>query len=87
MVVALVFLFGIANFALQQAVRLSGHPLVAQMEWFRAAGGRIALALEFVILLAALALALQGVAGIGWGYGFYTALNALAAWLLLRRRG
>ena len=84
MVVALVFLMGVANFALHQAVRLSGHPILEQMQWFRAGNGKATLALEFLVLLAALALAMQGLPGIAWGYGFYTALNALAAWLLLR---
>ena len=67
MALVIIFLLGIGNFALHKAVLESGHALLGQMPWFvHMLGGRITLATEFLVLLAALALAgcgfrLQGV--------------------------
>ena len=86
---ALVFIFvlGIGNFALHKAVLESGHPLLGQMPWFvHMLGGRITLATEFLVLLAALLLAANGWQGLAWAYLAYTGLNAVAAWLILTDR-
>jgi hypothetical protein len=65
----------------------SGHPLVGRMPWFvHMVGGRATLAAEFLILLGAMLLVATGLAGWGWAYLGYTALNAFAAWLILTRR-
>lgn len=87
MAVIFIFLMGIGNFALHKAVLESRHPLLGQMpsivERF---GGRLTLATEFLVLLAALLLAANGWAGLVWAYLAYTALNAFAAWLILGDR-
>jgi hypothetical protein len=82
-----IFVLGIANFAMHKAVLESGHPLVGRMPWFvHMLGGRATLAAEFLILLGAMLLVATGLAGWGWAYLGYTALNAFAAWLILTRR-
>lgn len=85
--IAIVFLLGIANFALHRAVLESGHAIVRTM---RASDSiftpRITLALEFGLLLAAMLLVAYGHSGWGLTYGIYTSLNALMAWLILTRR-
>lgn len=83
----IVFLLGIGNFAAQQAVLASKHPLLGQIPlFFRLLGGRFSLVLEFAMLLGAMLLAAQG--SLGWAafYASYTAVNGLAAWLILSRR-
>ena len=76
----LTFLLGIGNFALHAAIRNSRHATLAQIP--RKAG----YALEFVLLLAALLLVGNGQPGWAWAYLLYTALNGVAAWLILSRR-
>lgn len=83
----IVFVLGVANFALHKAVLESGHPMLRQMPYFgRGPGGRATLVVEFVVLLGALLLVSTGFTGWGWLYAGYTALNALGAWLVLTRR-
>ena len=85
MAVALVFLLGIANFALHSAVLGSGHVVVRALTGSGAVTGRLTLVLEFAVLVVAL-LASQ-VDGIwGWAYAIYTAMNASAAWAILTGR-
>lgn len=87
MVLALIFLLGVGNFAMHGAVLGSGHPLLGRSPWFvHLLGGRITLATEFLLLLAAMLFAAQGFPGAGWAYLGYTGLNGLAAWLILSRR-
>jgi len=87
MVIFFVFLLGIGNFALHRAVLSSRHPALAQLAWLvQGLGRRASLVLEFALLLAALLLAARGHPGWGWVYFGYSALNALAAWLILSRR-
>ena len=87
MVILFVFLLGIGNFALHRAVLGSGHPALAQLGWLTTRmAGRASLALEFVLLLAALLLAAGGHPGWAWTYLGYSALNGIAAWLILSRR-
>lgn len=87
MVIFFVFLLGIGNFALHRAVLGSGHPALAELAWLvRGLGGRASLLIEFVLLVAALLLAAAGHPGWAWVYLAYSALNALAAWLILTRR-
>ena len=57
MAILIIFLLGVGNFALHRAVMDSGHPLVGRMPWFvHALNGRLTLAIEFLLLLAALLL-------------------------------
>lgn len=83
----IVFLLGIGNFALHRAVLESGHPLIEQMPGFVSLfGGRLTLAAEFLVLLAALALVAHGWTGVAWAYLVYSVLNAVTAWLILSGR-
>ena len=83
----LIFLLGVGNFALHKAVLESGHPLLGHMPWFvHMLGGRGSLVAEFLILLGAMLLAGTGSSGWAWGYFGYTALNGIAAWLILTKR-
>lgn len=85
--IVLLFLCGIANFALRQAVLESGHPVLGQMPQVAALlGGRFGLAIEFTLLLGSMLMVAEGALGWAWGYGFYSLLNALSAWLILSRR-
>lgn len=85
--VLVIFVLGVANFAMHKAVLESGHPLVGEMPAIvHKLGGRVTLAAEFVLLLGAMLLVAAGHAGWGWAYLGYTALNAIAAWLILGRR-
>lgn len=87
MVILFVFALGVGNFALHRAVLDSRHPLVAQMAWLvDRFGGRGSLVLEFAVLLGAMLLAADGRPGWAWAYLGYSALNAIAAWLILSRR-
>jgi hypothetical protein len=82
-----VFALGIGNFTLHKAVLESGHPLLAQMAWLvDVLGGRGSLALEFVVLVAAMLLVAGGEPGWVWVYLAYSGLNGLAGWLILSQR-
>lgn len=82
-----IFLMGIGNFALHRAVLASGHPLLAHLALGRSTvARRVTLAVEFVILLAAMLGAANGLPGLGWGYLLYTMANGLSGWLILSGR-
>lgn len=87
MALLLIFLLGVGNFAMHGAVLGSGHPMLGRSPWFiHLLGGRITLATEFLLLLAAMLLEAEGWSWVLWAYLGYSALNALAAWLILTRR-
>lgn len=87
MALVAIFLLGIGNFALHRAVLESGHPMLAQPRWYlHRLGGRVTLATEFLLLFAAMLLAAQGWTWVAAVYAGYTALNAVAAWLIISRR-
>jgi hypothetical protein len=87
MAIVLIFLLGVGNFAMHKAVLESGHPLLGHVPWFmHLLGGRAGLITEFLLLLAALLLVAQGYSAWGWAYFGYSALNGVAAWLILTRR-
>jgi hypothetical protein len=87
MALVLIFLLGIGNFAMHKAVLESGHPLLGQMPWFvHLLGGRASLAVEFLLLFAALLLTREGGLVWIWLYFGYSGINAVAAWLILSRR-
>lgn len=83
--VALIFLLGIANFALHRAVLEKGQRLIGQIPGaVHILGLRLSLVAEFLVLLLAMLLAANGWPGIAIGYLVYTLLNAGAAWLMLK---
>lgn len=87
MVIAFLFLLGVANFAMHRAVLESGHPLLGRMPWFvHLLGGRFSLLVEFIMLLGAMLMVAEGSAAWLWGYVAYSAINAVSAWLILDRR-
>jgi hypothetical protein len=87
MAIVTLFLLGIANFAMHKAVLESGHPLIGHSPWFvHLLGGRFSLAVEFFMLLGAMLMVDAGAHGWAWGYGVYSLVNGLAAWLILSGR-
>lgn len=83
----IIFLLGIANFAINRAVFESGHPLLAHMPQIsRTLGRRAALLSEFAVLFVALMLSVEGWPGFAFAYAGYSLLNAFAAWLILTRK-
>lgn len=87
MAIAFLFVLGIGNFTLHKAVLESGHPLIDRMNWFTGGReGRGSLLIEFLVLLSAMLLAANGWTWAVWFYLGYSALNALAAWLILGGR-
>ena len=87
MLIVVLFLLGVANFALHKAVLDSGHPMLdALPSFYRSAGGRFSLMFEFVVLLVAMLLAANGWPGAATAYGIYSVLNLGTAWLVLTGR-
>lgn len=87
MAIFMLFLLGIANFAMHKAVLESGHPLLGQMPWFfHMLGGRFSLVVEFGMLLAAMLMVGGGSTGWAWVYSAYSLLNGISAWLILTGR-
>lgn len=83
----IIFLLGIANFAINGAVFGRGHPLFARLpQSSQTLGRRAALVSEFAVLFFALLLSVKGWPGYAWAYGVYTSVNAAAAWLILSGR-
>ncbi len=87
MAILVIFLLGIANFGLHKAVLESRHPMLGQMPWFfHLMGGRFSLGVEFLMLLGSMLMVAGGSTGWAWGYGAYSVLNGVSAWLILSRR-
>lgn len=87
MAILITFLLGIGNFALHRAVMDSGHPLLGRMPWFiHALNGRITMAVEFLLLFAALMFAAQDNVSGPIAYVVYSVLNSFSAWLILTDR-
>jgi hypothetical protein len=87
MAVFMLFLLGIANFAIHKAVLESGHPLLGRMPWFfHMLGGRFSLGVEFLMLLAAMLSAAAGSVTWAWIYAVWSVLNGISAWLILTGR-
>ena len=83
----LVFALGVANFALHRAAMDSRSTSIRQFPWLATRRGRrLALSLEFAVLLAAMLLVANGWPEAGWGYLVYTLANGLSAWLILSDR-
>lgn len=87
MALVIIFLLGVANFAMHKAVLESGHPMVGLAPWyFHLLGGRVSLAVEFLMLLGTMLMVAYGTAGWGWFYALYSVANAASAWLILSGR-
>ncbi|WP_247713347.1 hypothetical protein [Qipengyuania polymorpha] len=87
MLVIVLFLLGIGNFAVHKAVLESGHPMLdALPAFYKSGGGRVSLGFEFVLLLVAMLLAANGFPGMGVAYGIYSLFNFGTAWLVLTGR-
>jgi len=87
MILGLLFILGIANFALHKAVLESGHAMLdALPRFYRSAGGRVSLLFEFLVLLAAMLLWSGGWLGAIWAYVVYSAVNFFSGWLVLSGR-
>ena len=87
MLLGILFVLGMANFAMRKAMLESNHPVLDSLPAaFRAGGGRISLALEFLILLLAMLLAAHDWPAAAWSYAFYSVLNGVTAWVLLNHR-
>lgn len=83
----IIFVLGIANFAINRAVFESGHPLFARLPQIsQTLGRRAALVSEFAVLLVALMLSVEGWPLFALAYAAYTLCNGGAAWLILTRR-
>ena len=87
MAILITFLLGIGNFALHRAALESRHPMLVRAQWqWSSPRGRMSMALEFVLLLAALILVAGGRTGWAIAYAVYSALNGFSVWLILSRR-
>ena len=87
MALAALYILGTVNFAVHKAVLESGHPMLDTLPAsLRARGGRASLLFEYVVLVAAMALAANGWPAAAWGYAFYSGLNAMMAWAILTKR-
>lgn len=83
----IIFVLGIANFAINRAVFQPRHPLFARLSQPSQRLGRVvALVSEFTVLFFALLLSVEGWPGYAWAYAVYTAVNLVAAWLILNGR-
>ena len=85
MALGIVFLLGIANFALHSAVLGSGHVVVRALTGSGAVTSRLTLVLEFAVLVVAL-MVTQADGTWLWAYAIYTGCNAAAAWAILTGR-
>jgi hypothetical protein len=87
MAILILFVLGIANFAMVKAVLESGHPLLGHVPWyFHMLNGRISLLVEFIVLLGVMLMVESGSTGWAYGYFAYSLINATAAWLILSGR-
>ncbi|QYJ07332.1 hypothetical protein [Qipengyuania flava] len=83
----ILFALGVLNFAANKAVLESGHPLLETLpRAVRSGGGRISLLFEYGVLVAAMLLAAHGWPAAVWGYGVYTGLNTVMAWVVTTHR-
>ncbi len=87
MAILIIFVLGIANFAMHKAVLESGHLRLGQLPWFvHLLGGQFSMVVEFVMLLGSMLMAAAGSTGWVWSYLLYSAGNAAAAWMILGGR-
>ena len=87
MLIMMIFVLGILNFAVHKAVIESRHPMIdALPDLMRRNGGRVSLVCEFTVLLAAMLMVGNGWTVIAWFYGAYSLFNGVAGWIILSRR-
>jgi hypothetical protein len=82
------FFLGIGNFALHRAVVESGHPFVEDTKIYfgRHIGRNASYILELGVLAGAMILSHGGALSALLAYMLYSAMNGVAAWLLLSGR-
>jgi hypothetical protein len=87
MMLAVLFVCGVANIALSKALIESNHPILETLPAaFRQNGGRVSLAFEFAMLLVAMLLAAHGWPSVAWLYAGYTIANGAFGWLVATGR-
>ena len=87
MAILMLFVLGVANFAMHKAVLESGHPLVTRTaHYFGLLGGQLGFAMEFIALLGTMLMVDAGMTGWAWVYLIYSLFNGLSAWLILSGR-
>ena len=87
MILFVLFVLGIGNFAVHKAVLESGHPVLDALPGFyRTGGGRFSLWFGFFVLLAAMLLVANGWPSMGIAYGLYSLCNLGTGWLVLSQR-
>ena len=87
MMIGVLFVLGIANVAANKAVLESGHVMVGTLPpALRARGGRLALLMEFAVLLAAMLFVANGISTVAWFYIVYSIGTLGAAWAMLTGR-
>ena len=85
--VAITLILGMGNFAWHRAVIESGHRMVSEMPPESLKVLRfLSLALEFSLLCGALYAVRAGHTHWLWGYLGYSAINAGAAWMIVKGR-
>lgn len=86
-IITLIFLAGIANFAMNRAMVESSDPLMRQavQRFQRFLGPYSPYILEFLFLVTALAWGMRSGSALFF-YGGYTAMNAFSLYLLKQRR-
>lgn len=87
LILAILFVLGMANFAMHQAIVESRAAQVPGLAFLTSCAARLmALLVELALLIAAMGLASAGWTGSVVVYAIYTCLNGLAAWLIATGR-
>lgn len=83
MAIIVVFLLGVANFALHRAALANRGAIIDQLPpILQRLYGRASLAVEFIVLLGAMVLVTHGEPSWAWAYLGYSILNGSAAWFI-----
>lgn len=88
MLLTICFILGVANFYMHKAVTESDHPFVTKTRrhFGTPFGPYASYALELALLIGAMWLANGGSLTVSLLYTAYTAINAVACWLLLSNK-
>lgn len=86
LLLAIMFVLGMVNFAIHKAVLESRHPMLDQLPGFQGGGRRVTLVFEYVVLVACMLFASQGWTGAVVAYAIYSSFNFGTAWLILTGR-
>lgn len=87
MALFVVFLLGVANFAMHSAVLARGRAVLDRLPpLMRTLSGGASLLIELVLLTISMAMVSRGESGWLLGYALYSGGNALGAWMVLSGR-